>query len=311
MKRPRSSLGSLAAVVGSALRNFSTDHGSQAAAAIAYYSLVSVMPLLLFLVGVGGLLLQRTDFQNAAVDAALRYIPGQAEQLRPLLESVLAGVAGKQGAALSLVALLGALWTASAVFGQIRLSLNVAFHVSHQRPPVQQKLIDLGMVFVTGLLLVLAIGVTAVLQFVGNLGAVRALPAVVWGAVTFLAPLILVVVAFLLLYWLVPARRLRLGQVGPAAVAAAVLFQAVEFAFTFYLAHFAHYGVIYGSLGALVAILFWVYLEALILILGAELAAESSRRLPLSPAESPSPPQPPFRKRLLRLLRSLVFTDPD
>jgi uncharacterized BrkB/YihY/UPF0761 family membrane protein len=72
----------------------------------------------------------------------------------------------------------------------------------------------------------------------------------------------------------VPARRRSLGQIWPGALVAAVVFEAAKFGFSIYLEHFSNYNVVFGSLGAVAAFLFWLYLSGLILLFGAEIASE-------------------------------------
>ena len=90
---------------------------------------------------------------------------------------------------------------------------------------------------------------------------------------------------------------------------AAVLFEILKNGFAFYLEHFGNYDVVYGSLGAIMVFLFWTYLTAIILLLGAEVASEYPRVLRGDYAEAvaAAAPSEPLRRRLLRLARGLVL----
>lgn len=245
------------------------------------------------------------------VDTLLAYSPSLGGGLRQLLTTTLGSIGG-HGLALGLTGLLGLAWTASALFGQIRLALNLAFDVEHRRPLLRQKLVDLGLVLLAGLFFAASSAATGLLEFAGTLPALDRVPDVAWGVVTFAVPLAVLVVVFGFLYWTVPAHHHRLGEVWPGAAAAALLFQAAQFLFSLYLSHFGHYDRLYGSLGALVAFLFWTYISAVILILGAELAAEMAARSHAAAAgASPEPVAGPLRARLGRLLRSMVVSDPE
>jgi hypothetical protein len=80
--------------------------------------------------------------------------------------------------------------------------------------------------------------------------------------------------AFSLLYWLAPNRSVRFRYLWPGALFAAVAFEGLKYGFTVYLTNFGNYDVVYGALGSVMVLLFWVFLSANILILGAEIANE-------------------------------------
>ncbi|MBM4415540.1 MAG: YihY family inner membrane protein [Chloroflexi bacterium] len=83
-------------------------------------------------------------------------------------------------------------------------------------------------------------------------------------------------IAVLLLYHAVPHRQLSLAHVLPGALVAMAAFELAKAGFAFYVAHFANYDVVYGSLSGVIALLFWVYLSGNILLFGAKLAATSA-----------------------------------
>ncbi len=116
-------------------------------------------------------------------------------------------------------------------------------------------------------------------------------------------------VAFFLVYWLVPARRLQSRHIVPGALLAAVLFEVVKVGFNVYLENFGNYDVVFGSLGAVVAFLFWVFLSANTVLLGAELASEIPGVASGLDEEPPGPPGPQrsLVEKVLRLARGLVM----
>ncbi len=133
-----------------------------------------------------------------------------------------------------------------------------------------------------------------------------------WEIAAFLTPVLISFVAFFLVYWLVPARRLRPRDIVPGALLAAVLFEVVKTGFNVYLENFGNYDVVFGSLGAVVAFLFWVFLSANTILLGAELASEVPG-VTAGLYDYPSGPPGPRRslaQKLLRLARSLVLRPP-
>jgi membrane protein len=132
-----------------------------------------------------------------------------------------------------------------------------------------------------------------------------------WDAASYLIPFLLSFLAFTVLYWVVPATRVRLGDVWPGALVAAVLFEVGKAGFAVYLENFSNYDIVYGSLGAVAAFLFWVYLSALILLFGAEVASEYPRvrRGVYRQEERPAPA--PLRQRVASQIRSLFFSQRD
>ncbi|MBI1884732.1 MAG: YihY/virulence factor BrkB family protein [Chloroflexi bacterium] len=304
-------------LLGRALREFSEDNCTQMAAAISYYVLFSLFPLLIFLVGVLGLFLQNKDLQVKMIDGVLDFIPLSEEQGRNDVTEAVRGVAGVASGALGVVGLLGMAWAGSNMFGAIRRSLNTAFDVEQRRPLVQQKLVDFALMAGLFVFLLASVAATVFLRTVREfsddiayLGAAAAAAGFPWDAASFLVPALLTFLAFLALYRLAPAASLRLADVWPGAVAAALLFEVAKVAFTLYLQNFGNYDVVFGSLGAVAAFLFWIYLSANVMLLGAEIAAQYSRlrRGEYAPPE-PAEPALPLHERLKSGLKSLFVRE--
>jgi membrane protein len=236
---------------------------------------------MIFTVGILGLVIQDSKLQQDIVDEVMNNIPLSQDEGRDDVTDALEAVALDHSGAIGVFALLGLAWSGSAVFGVLRSSMNAVFHVQTPRPPLIQKLYDLSLVLSLAPLFLASIAATSVLRLarrtseelplLGN--APHALGAG-WWAASILLPILVSCAAFFVVYWVVPARRIRPIYLLPGAVLAAVLFEAVKIGFNIYLENFSNYDIVFGSLGAVVAFLFWVYLSANILLLGAEVAAE-------------------------------------
>lgn len=295
-----------------ALRQFQEDRGLQTAAAIAYYTLFSVFPLLIFLAGAAGLFLGSERAQREIVDAVLGAVPLDQQEGRRTVANAVQSITSPENAWLGLLGLLGMAWSATAMFSVVRQALNRAYRVEVQRPYFQQKLVDLALVMGFGLFFAASTAASAFFRIararsedVAALGDVAQGGGLLWDAASYVVPLVFSFVAFTLLYSLVPAEHKRLADVWPGAAAAAVVFEATKFVFSFYLEHFSRYDLIFGSLGAAAIFLFWVYLAAAIMLFGAELASEYPR---LRGAEvPPAAPGPPLRQALWRWVRSLFL----
>lgn len=294
------------------VEEFFADNCSQMAAAISYYVLFSLFPLLIFLVGVLGLFLQSSALQEDVIDAVLENIPLSEEEGRSDVTEAVRGVAGVGSGALGVFGLIGMAWAGSNMFGIIRRSINTAYDLEYQRPLVQQKLLDLTMVAGMGAFFLLSIGATGFLRVVRQrsediavLGDAAEQAGFVWDVTSFLIPLALSFLAFLVMYWIVPATNTRPRDVWPGALMAAVLFEICKLGFAFYLQNFGNYDVVFGSLGAVAAFLFWIYLSANILLLGAEVASEYPRVLRGDYAEAPPAPPRPLRETVRARVRGL------
>lgn len=266
------------------LQKFFADNCTQMAAAISYYVLFSLFPLLIFTVGVLGLVLRSGDLQHDLIEAVLDFIPLTEGEGREQVSEAVRGVAGVGSGALGAFGLLGMAWAGSSMFAAIRRAINTAYGLQRQQPFLQQKLLDLALLLATGTFFLASVATTAFLrtarQFSSELAGVgdaaaRAGPA--WDALSYLAPFALSFLAFTALYWVVPAAKVRLRDVWPGSLVAAALLEAGKIGFAFYLEKFSLYDVVYGSLGAAAIFLLWVYVSASILLFGAEVAAECRR----------------------------------
>ncbi len=294
------------------VEEFFADSCTQMAAAISYYVLFSLFPLLIFLVGVLGLFLQDSQLQRDIIDAVLDFIPLSEDEGRGEVTEAVEGVAGVGSGALGLFGLVGMAWSGSNMFGIIRRSINTAYDLEYQRPLVQQKLLDLAMVAGMGAFFLVSIGATGFLRVVRQrsedipyLGDAAEQAGFAWDVTSFLIPLALSFLAFTFLYWVVPATKVRVRDVWLGALVAAFLFEVTKVGFSIYLENFSNYDLVYGSLGAVAAFLFWVYLAANILLLGAEVASEYPRVLRGDYAEARPAPARPLRETVRARLRGL------
>ncbi len=299
------------------VEEFFDDNCTQMAAAISYYVLFSLFPLLIFLVGVMGLFLQNSAFQDEIIDAVLENIPLSETEGRDDVTEAVRGVAGVGSGALGVFGLIGMAWSGSNMFGVIRRSLNVAYDLEYRRPFVQQKLLDLAMVMGMGFFFLASISATAILRSVrgfsddaGFLGDAAQSAGFAWDTASFLIPFALSFVAFLVMYWIVPATNVRPRDAWPGALVAALLFEASKVGFSIYLENFGNYDVVFGSLGAVAAFLFWIFVSANILLFGAEVASEYPRVLRGDYPEEEGKPAVPLRERIVKQLRSLFVSDP-
>jgi membrane protein len=252
------------------LAEFLDDHCPQLAAAIAYHVLFSLFPLAIVLAGIFGIVVHTTGVQADVVDAIVRNVPLSADgsdRLRRLLQQSTGGLS-----ALGLLGIVGLVNAASGMMASIRLALNEAWDVVEYRPFLRGKLIDVGLVFGTALVAAASLALTIGARTVGELGGGWA----TW-ILGVLVPLAVSFGILLFLYRTIPAAEVALADAWPGALFAACGFVLTENLFAVYVDNFANYNAIYGSLGAVIAFMFFVYLSSMVFLLGAEVASELPR----------------------------------
>jgi len=270
------------------LRNFFFEHPMATyAAALAYRGLFGLFPFLFILVVLIGAL-GIPDFFDRATEHARtqssRYVPHQLEpvvepareQVKPLV-GMIERAEEQAGSKLLFVGVGVALWSVSAVARTLTEAFNVAYQVAETRRWWRQ--LALSLAFGPILALVVIVSVALMLigpQLVGSIAQLVDLDELfvrLWGWLRFPVALSLLTVVLSVVYRFGPDARQRFRSVVPGAALSVVLWAISSVGFSFYLANFANYGVTYGSIGAAVGLLFYLYLCASVVLLGAELNA--------------------------------------
>jgi membrane protein len=273
--------GGLLFVVRSALRRFQAARGSQAAAALSYYAFFSLFPLLLFLILVSGSLLGRDIVYGQLSRALATVLPVGQEVVSSTIEQVLPTTSGLQ-----ILAAVGLLWAGAGFFSALVLNIDVAWADDRAANPLRSRFYGLLIVGVLTLLLLVSLLLNLVLDVLS-----RTAPLLPAGRALFertLWPTIIEVVselvAFLLLfglYWGVPKAKVHWQAAGCGALIAALAWRLVSWGFSSLVARgLTRYETVYGSLGAVVALLFWLYVSSLIVLLGAHLTSAIDRAVP-------------------------------
>jgi membrane protein len=255
---------------------FFKHHCSQLAASISYYALLSIFPAAILMAAIFGAVIGDDQARTDVVDFLFDNLPLSEGQGRGDLEKVVDGVTRNTGA-LGVIGLLGLLYSASALMGAVRNSLAIVWDTERRRPALRAKALDLLLVLGLGLLIALSFAATIARGFAVDLGedlgvAGRVMDAAL-GAFGFLIPFLLSLIAFSVVLLVVPFPRPRLRDVWPGALLAAVGFELAQRGFTLYIENFGNYSAVYGSLGAVIIFLVFIYIGALVFLLGAEFAA--------------------------------------
>ena len=244
------------------------DHAQDLAAVIAFWAFFSIFPLLIGVISLAGYFLESVQLQARIDEVVGNMFPGSASLIRDNIEAVV-----RLRGAMSWVGIIGLLWTASKGFGAITRAVNRALEAKPTHSPLLSKLRYFFMAVAVSILVILSIGITIAIEIVlepsflsrFGLGAVE-VPQFEGWTVSF----VMVFLIFALIYKLAPYVRVEWRQVWPGALIAAVLFELCKASFVLYLDRIAHFEVIYGSLSSIIVLLLWLYVSALILVLGAE-----------------------------------------
>jgi membrane protein len=268
------------------VREFADDNCPQMAAAVSYHLLFSIFPLALVAVGALGLATGSPHTRDSVISELLKVLPLSGDgrqQLRHEINSI-SGTGGGVG----LVGLVGVIWSASGVMTAVRKAVNIAWDIEHRRPFVRGKAIDLLLLAGTFILLAATLGLVLLASIVRN--STNTLPAVAKvfagpSAVVFIVLLVLALLTALFtgLFLFLPVVPVRFRDALLGAVVTAVGTGALQLGFSSYVSNFAHYNRVYGSLGAIIAFLFFVYLASMVFLFGAEVASEHPRLPPSQP----------------------------
>lgn len=266
-----------------AMVEFVDDRGHRDAAQIGFFAVLSFVPLALLVVAAFGLFFDDAEVRRRVITTVFDSVPlaqaGDRARLERTVGSALDG-AGSLGP-FTIVLLLAA---ASGVMSALRHAINQAWDIEARPPLLKRKAIDLALVSGGTLVLLLSLSLSATRSAANLVDSTSPVLALVLDAVGEVLPFVLAAGVILFLYRVLPLERPRTRDIWPGAVVAALLLGVVRVALEAYFAHLANFGALYGSLGAFMALLLFVYAAALVLVFGAEFASEWAR-LPRDDAE--------------------------
>jgi membrane protein len=267
------SLGSILKLLKDTFNGWNSHNAPRLGAALAYYTLLSIAPLLILIVAIFGLAFDQSTAEHNLISQVQSMVGASAARS---LQAVLENAHEKSsGIVASLIAILTLLFGASGVFVELRDSLNTIWDApppasSNWKSLIWQRIVSFGMVLALGFLLLVSLVLSAAFAVVTKFFAgYLPMGAAVWGEVAnLIVPLVGISVLFALIYKFVPDVRVDWRDVIIGAVATAILFQVGKALLALYLAT-AGVGSTYGAAGSLVAFVVWVYYSAQIFFFGA------------------------------------------
>lgn len=246
------------------------------AAQTAYYFFFSLFPILLFITPLIGMLID-----PRRVIAWLELQLGQTvppETLQMLTDIVQDVVLSEGAPGLASVGALLALWAGSNVFNTLADALNHAYDVTENRSWWKTRLMAIAMVMLSALVLgvgfVTLIAGRQIISFVAGLAGLSSGQELAWTLVQYSVSVgLLIVLAFLTLY-LLPNIRQRKRLVLAGSVVTTALWIGATMLFRIYVVNFGNYNQTYGTIGAVIVLLTWMYLSMLVVLIGGELTSE-------------------------------------
>jgi len=252
-------------------------HAMQMAAALSYYFVLSLFPALIFLSAVVAYL-PVPDLFNQALALMAQFLPADS---MGLVRRVVADVISPNKGTFLSFGILGSLWAASGGFAAAIEALNIAYEVKEDRPFWKTRPLALGLAFMTGALLLGALSVMIVGPRVGEWLAARVhlsgLFVLLWPYIHWTIAVGFTILAVEALYFLAPNVKQRFLATLPGAVLAVGCWIGLSYLLGIYFRHFANFNKTYGTLGAAIALMVWLYWTGFAMLVGAELNAELAK----------------------------------
>jgi membrane protein len=253
--------------------SFIEDEALSRGAAIAFYTVTSLAPVLLIVIAIAGFAFGQDAAQNAIIEQLSGLMGPQAAEV---LQSAVASASGaSSGIIATIVGTITLIITASGVFGELQSTLNAIWRAEPTGLATVSRLIraraaSLGLVAALGFLLMVSLVVSAALTAFGNqLNSILPFGQLLLPALHFVVSLLLISVLFAAIYKVLPDRHLEWRDVVVGGVVTAILFNIGKSLIGWYIGSSA-IASSYGAAGALIVLLLWVYYSIQIFLLGAE-----------------------------------------
>jgi membrane protein len=252
---------------------WSEHEAARLGAALAFYTILSLAPLVILVIAIVALIFGHSAAQNQLLGQVESMIGSQgSEAVKGMIEHAQKPVSG---AFASIIAVITLLFGASGVFTELRSALDKMWDVRQKSEGVvwgtiKQRFFSFGMVLAVGFLLLVSLVISAVLAALGKFfGGFLPLPEFVLSAINLAVSLVGIAVLFALIFRYVPGTKVAWKNAWIGATVTALLFTIGKFLIGLYLGK-AAVGSAYGAAGSLVVVIVWVYYSAMIFLFGAE-----------------------------------------
>src|SRR5690606_22401852 len=232
-----------------------SKHGTREAAALSYYAVFSIFPLLLLLIIVIGTILGPAAARNQ-IDSVLRlFLPANTANF--LQENIAQAL--QQRGSFGIVAGVSLLWSSLGLFSNLSSALSRTFRDENPRNTWHQRAIGLSMMIALSALLIASLATTFIFAMLDFLFFFQRASWISLGSV--IIPLSLSVAIFAFLYRFIPRQRVRWDAIWVAAFLGGGAWELAKRLFTWYLDNLASYSLVYGSVATMIVLMFWTYLS--------------------------------------------------
>jgi membrane protein len=247
------------------------------AAELSYYFLLALFPFLIFITSIIGMILgSGTGTRHTLFDYLGRIMPPSAFQL---LDQTMREVSASSSGGKLSFGILAALWAASNGLTAITATLNAAYDLKESRPWWKQRLTSIGLTIALSILIILVLVLVVagghIAEWLGSAYGFGPVFPIAWKIVQWLVVLGCMILAFALIYYFAPDFREQSWQwLTPGAGIGVALWLLVSIAFRLYLSFFDSYSATYGSLGAVIILMLWLYFTGTAVLIGGEVNSE-------------------------------------
>jgi membrane protein len=285
-----------------AVTGFTEHEAPQFAGSMAYYAVLSVFQLMVLGVVVFSLFLGEGEAREFVIAQVETGTAIDAELAATVIDAVI-----EQRGGITIVGSVFLLWGALGLFSAMQRGINRAFPRAEKRPFMRDKLLGVVLIGIVGGLAVASVVVGVAVGLAERVAAdlVGTIPGgrLALTALNLSVSLLLMFLAFMVIYRVVPNRPVSVGEVWPGALVAAILWTALRLGFTYYATNIANYDSAFGPISTAITLLVFLYFASMVILLGAEFAranvvdeelAMEGRDRPLrqpAPAAVGSPPR--------------------
>jgi YihY family inner membrane protein len=265
--------GGVLGIIRLTIERFTEERGAETAASLAYYAFFSIFPMLLVFIVIGSFFVDAEVVQIQLLTVLEGIVPAAEDLVIQNINHVL-----RLRGAVTFVALLSLVWSATSVFNILARNINRAFPQAGLLNFFKGRLRALVIFFSIGLLLLLSLAVSTLIGLIPvieiPINGFYLHETIIWQIGGFLVPVFVNWIMFGALYQWVPTVDVSRRASFFGGLIAAVAWVLLNNGFTWYLSSgLSQYQLVYGSLGTIVALFFWVYLTAIIVLVGAHLTA--------------------------------------
>lgn len=255
--------GGIPGIIRLASTRFVKAGGAESAAALSFTAFFSIFPMMIAVISIGSYFLDIEIVKNRIFTAIASIIPNASEVINTNIDAVV-----KARGVVTVVALIALIWTTISLFNLVVININRAFSESHTPRFRSSRLFALLLMIILGVLFVLSLAASTLAELMPALN----METIFWRIFSLLIPVVIKFLLFWGMYRMVPRVNVKNGAAAISALVAAIAWELVTNAFTWYLGSSAgSVNLIYGSLWAIVALMFWIYLTGMIIIFGAHL----------------------------------------